>query len=83
MGSARSAQTNSMATCNSSDDMHPEAWPKGAIAARCMSRLPPIGTIQHYGRTMAVFSLGEVGEIQAPAWCPRNKKEEQKRGNHA
>ena len=41
--------------------MRPEAWPKGAVAARCMSLLPPTGTIQHYGRTMAVFSLGEVG----------------------
>lgn len=77
-----------MANCNSCDDMRPEAWPKGAIAARCMCLLPPSGTIQHYGRTMAVFRLGEVGAIQTPAWCPKNKKEETKHeepetGNHA
>ena len=67
-------------TCNECKDMRPEAWPKGAVAARCMSLLPPTGTIQHYGRTMAVFSLGEVGAIQTPAWCPKIKKGE---SNHA
>ena len=77
-----------MAICNFCDDMRPEAWPKGAIAARCMCLVPPKGTIQHYGRTMEVFNLGEVGVIQTPVWCPKNKKEETKneeteRGNHA
>ena len=68
-----------MATCNSCNgcgDLGLEAWPRGATAARCMSRLPPVGTIQHYGRTMQVFNMGEVGTIQTPAWCPKNKKEE-------
>lgn len=63
-----------MATCNSCVDMYPETWPRGAIAARCMSTLPPKGTIQHYGRTMQVFIMGEVGAIQTPAWCPKNKE---------
>jgi hypothetical protein len=53
-----------------------------------MCLLPKIGTLDHYGRTMAVFNLGEVGTIQTPAWCPRNKKEETKdekteKGDHA
>ena len=86
--STRSGPTKKMATCNSCGDMRPEAWPNGAIAARCMCLLPPKGTIQHYGRTMAVFNLGEVGAIQTPAWCPKNKKEETKdekteKGDHA
>lgn len=86
--STRSGQTKKMAICNSCDDMRPEAWPRGAIAVRCMCLLPKIGTLDHYGRTMAVFNLGEVGAIQTPAWCPRNKKEETKdekteKGDHA
>jgi hypothetical protein len=36
-----------------------------------------------------VFNLGEVGTIQTPDWCPKNKKEEETKdektetGNHA
>lgn len=83
MSSASSGRTKTMATCNSCDDMRPEAWPRGAIAARCMSLLPPIGTLQHYGRTMTVFNMGEVGAIQTPAWCPKNKEEKNHEENNA
>lgn len=61
-------------TCNYCDDMMTEPWPHGAVAVRCMSNLPPIGSVMHYGRTMQVFELGTVGEIQRPAWCPRQDK---------
>ena len=61
-------------TCNSCRDMRPEAWPRDQIAARCMCPLPPVGSIKHYGRTMAVFNLGQIGAIQTPAWCQRRKE---------
>lgn len=61
-------------TCNGCRDMRPEAWPRDQIAARCMCPLPPVGSIEHYGRTMAVFNLGQIGIIQTPAWCQRRKE---------
>ena len=62
--------------CNACKDLRPEAWPRGAIAARCMCVLAPTGEIQHYGRTMQVFEMGQIGEILTPAWCPRRKEKE-------
>ena len=60
--------------CNGCRDLREEAWPHGAIAARCMSFLPPAGQIKHYGRTMQVFDSGRIGQVMTPAWCPRRKE---------
>ena len=59
-----------METCNSCLCMAVEAWPRGVKACRCMSLADPVGTIVHFGRVLELFTLGTVGPVMRPKWCP-------------
>lgn len=50
--------------------MKVEDWPRGVKACRCMSPADPVGSIQHFGRVLELFSLGKVGTVMRPKWCP-------------
>lgn len=60
-----------METCNSCLCMAVEAWPRGVKACRCMSLADPVGTIVHFGRVLELFTLGTVGPVMRPKWCPQ------------
>ncbi|MBR3585853.1 MAG: hypothetical protein IKO00_07535, partial [Oscillospiraceae bacterium] len=65
-----------MEKCNGCLCMAVEDWPRGVKACRCMNPAEPTGSIRHFGRVLELFSLGKVGAVMRPKWCPASDGEQ-------